>query len=94
MGTTPLGLLHAKTTEIQYLAHQLKQSTKPAADASTRPEWKLDDLLWQQLMKVQPSGQPILSGSAAAILDEAKVNAVKRRSSAEADAGRLQKTTG
>jgi membrane protease subunit HflK len=70
---------------------QLKQSTQSPVDASSRHEWKLDDTLWQQLMRVQSDGQSLLSGNAAAILNEAKANAVKRTSAAEADAGRLQK---
>lgn len=70
---------------------QLKQSTKPAADATRQAEWKLDDALWQQLMKESVDGQPTMSGSAAAILNEARTNAVERKSSAQADATRLQK---
>ncbi len=70
---------------------QLKQSTQPPVDGTTRHEWKLDDTLWQQLMRVQPEGQSLLSGNAAAILNEARAISVKRTSAAEADAGRLQK---
>lgn len=51
----------------------------------------LDDATWQRLMGRQNNGQPILSGSAAAVLDTAHVTAEGRRTSATASARRLER---
>ena len=64
---------------------------KPASDAMQQPDWTLDDALWQQLMGEQRDGQPVLSGSAAAVLNEARVKAAQRRASAGSNAARLER---
>lgn len=71
----------------------LKQSSpvpavKPTSGTPTEG-WTLDDRLWQQLMGTENKGPSLLSGNAAGILDEARVSATQRRSSAAASAGRL-----
>ncbi len=67
------------------------QAVKPASDTPRQSDWTLDDALWQQLMGQQRNGQPLLSGSAAAVLDDARVIAAKRRASAASTAGRLER---
>lgn len=69
---------------------QAQPAVKPASDTAPS-EWTLDDNLWLQLMGKQPDGQPILSGSAAAVLDDARVSAAQRRESAASSAARLER---
>ena len=65
----------------------------PAATAETvsrgRADWTLDDALWKQLLRGRPDGQSLLSGSAAASLNDAHVASAKRRASASSTASRL-----
>jgi Cu+-exporting ATPase len=57
----------------------------------TQSDWTLDDALWQQLMENQSTGTPVLSGNAAAVLNDARVSAARRRATAAASAGRLDR---
>jgi P-type Cu+ transporter len=72
----------------------LKQSSRQDADTipvdtTKQSDWTLDDALWNRLMLAHRNSQTVLSGSAAAVLDEARVTATRRRTSAASTAGRL-----
>ena len=74
-----------------------ERSPSPVAPAATpdtssrgRADWALDDALWKQLLSVRPNGQSLLSGSAAANLNDAHVASAKRRESASSTASRLE----
>ena len=67
------------------------QVKKPGANPVPQPAWTLDDALWKQLMGQKADGSPILSGNAAAALDEAQVSATQRRTSAASNAGRMER---
>ena len=74
---------------------ELKQSARKVATATSgdpqpRADWTLDDALWKQLLRVRPDGQSLLSGSAAASLNDAHVASAKRRESASSTAARLE----
>ena len=51
----------------------------------------MDDALWKQLLRVRPDGQSLLSGSAAASLNDAHVASARRRASASSSAMRLER---
>jgi Cu+-exporting ATPase len=67
-------------------------SVADLAGNQSAPEapWSLDEALWLKLIEESRRGTPILSGSVAALLDQAHVSATERRSSARADAGKLE----
>ena len=76
----------------------LKQSNHVAAtrravtdetSSRARADWTLDDSLWKQLLEIRSDGSTLLSGSAAASLNEAHVTAEKRRTSASSTANRF-----
>ena len=78
----------------------LKQSnrmvaTQRAITAETslraRADWSLDDALWKRLLEVRSDGSTLLSGSAAASLNEAHVTAENRRTSASSTANRFDR---
>ena len=56
-----------------------------------RADWTLDDSLWKRLLEVRSDGSTLLSGSAAASLNEAHVTAEKRRTSASSTANRFDR---
>ncbi len=62
----------------------------PETTTRARADWTLDDALWKQLLRGRPDGRSLLSGSAAASLNDAHVASAKRRESASATASRLQ----
>ena len=72
-------------------AKPASDTNQQPADTMQQPDWTLDDALWQQLMDGQRDGQPVLSGSAAAVLNEARVKAAQRRASAASNAARLER---
>ena len=78
----------------------LKQSNRMAAtqraitaetSSRARADWSLDDALWKRLLEVRSDGSTLLSGSAAASLNEAHVTAEKRRTSASSTANRFDR---
>ena len=78
----------------------LKQSNRVAAtlrevmgetSSRARADWSLDDALWKRLLEVRSDGSTLLSGSAAASLNEAHVTAEKRRTSASSAASRFDR---
>ncbi len=78
----------------------LKQSNPMAATlrdvigetaSRARADWTLDDTLWKRLIEVRSDGSTLLSGSAAASLNEAHVTAEKRRTSASSTANRFDR---
>jgi len=58
-------------------------------DAGTE-DWRLDDAAWQALLDESESPTPVLSGTGAAILDEARVSAAQRIRAAQATAQRWE----
>lgn len=71
-----------------------RATTKPNHPVNGMPQgfdWTLDDSLWQTLMGDRGDGNPVLSGNASAILDEARVKATERRTSAMSSSGRLER---
>ncbi|MBC8117113.1 MAG: hypothetical protein H7062_22185, partial [Candidatus Saccharimonas sp.] len=62
----------------------------PETSSRARADWTLDDALWKQLLRVRPDGQSLLSGSAAASLNDAHVASAQRRASASSTASRLE----
>ena len=74
---------------------ELKRSARAVAiatpdDPQPRADWTLDDTLWRQLLRGRPDGQNLLSGSAAASLNDAHVASTRRRASASSTAARLE----
>ena len=65
--------------------------TRPIGNAPPQSDWTLDDALWTQLMGEHADGRPIMTGSASAVLDDARVSAVERRTSATSAAGRMER---
>ena len=86
-------LLGAVGEEAVRLLNDARKShaDRPADEASLESDWTLDEALWQKLMGNRPDGSPILSGNASAILDEARVKAAERRSSAKSSSERLER---
>ena len=86
-------LLGAVGEEAVRLLNDARKShaDRPADEASLESDWTLDEALWQKLMANRPDGSPILSGNASAILDEARVKAAERRSSAKSSSERLER---
>jgi Cu+-exporting ATPase len=69
---------------------RLKESSNsPPANSGAIPNWRVDDEMWRGLLGLTTDGRPILSGSAAAVLDEAHVKATQRKNSAAATASRM-----
>ncbi len=78
----------------------LKQSNRLVAtqravtdetSSRARVDWSLDETLWKRLLEVRSDGSTLLSGSAAASLNEAHVTAEKRRTSASSTANRFDR---
>lgn len=67
------------------------QADHPVGEGSLESDWTLDEALWRTLMGNRSDGSPILSGNASAVLDEARVKASERRSSAVSSSDRLER---
>ncbi|MBS0203329.1 MAG: cation-translocating P-type ATPase family protein [Planctomycetes bacterium] len=85
-----LGAIGEQAVQLLNRSHA-PQLKKIDTDPIPQPAWTLDDALWNQLMGQQRDGSPILSGSAAAALDDARVSATQRRTSAAASAARMER---
>ncbi|MBM4074927.1 MAG: hypothetical protein FJ267_04710, partial [Planctomycetes bacterium] len=55
-----------------------------------RPEWTLDEEMWKQFLLTGSTGEPFLSGTLAAVLNEAHVDAERRTASSLASAARFE----
>lgn len=71
-------------------AFRLLEQNRPAAAGPKAGDWVLDDILWNRLLQERPVGRPLLSGSAAAILNEAHVATENRVSTATSTAHRFE----
>lgn len=71
----------------------LKEHAHPivASDTNSDDHQTLNDAAWERLMSPQPDGRSLLSGNAAAILDEAQVASVRRRTAATATSRSLER---
>ena len=61
-----------------------------AANSPARTDWQLSDELWQQLLLPDASGTPLLSGSAAAILQDGFASSIRHAQSAKGTSQRFE----